>query len=214
VNISLEELRSLSDNLHNVPDNRPAWLREMPYAMETLSHYYRLIWELVKQKKPAYSLEIGIDKGGSTLTLAAAHPAGSVVSVDISKDACENARRIAEAHGLRNLVVANDDSLRNIKLLRTIGKKADLLFLDGRHDFEHCYAEYIEYRPFMQQGGIILFDDIHESRQMETAWEYVVDPKVELPRAHHSGFGACKVDHSIVCPTLSSIVDQAYEKFR
>lgn len=212
MNITLEELRRLSDNLHTIPDDRPDWLKAMPYAMEHVSHYYRLIWELVKSFKPSYTIEIGIDKGGSTLTLAAANPQGSVVSVDIDKAACENAKRIASQRGLSNLQVVNDDSMRNLKLLELIGKKADLLFIDGYHDFTHAYGEYEQYRRFVAQDGIILFDDIHESKEMDVAWSYVVDPKIELPKAHHSGFGACRVNHLIPCQTLDSIAASASAK--
>lgn len=213
MNISLAELRSLSDNLATIPDDRPDWIKQMPYAMESSTHYYRLLWELVKQKRPACTIEVGVDKGGSTLTLAQANPAGKVVSIDIDRAACENARKIAEAHHLTNLTVVCDDSMRYIQSWDR-EKKIDLLFLDGAHDFEHCYGEYAAYRPFIAEGGIILFDDIHEGKQMDAAWSYIVDPKVELPKAHHSGFGACKVDRSIACPPLESILEQAKVRFK
>lgn len=196
MNVSLQELRGLSDNLHTIPDTRPQWLKDMPYAMESASHYYRLLYEIVKWHKPGYTLEIGVDKGGSTMTLAAAHPAGTVISVDIDKASCENARKIAVARGLLNLQVVENDSLKHVKFLQGIGRKADLLFLDGYHDFKHAFSEYEQYRPLMNQGAIILFDDIHESKDMESVWDHVVDPKIELPKAHWTGFGACKVDFS------------------
>lgn len=202
MNISLEELRNLSDKLYAIPDDRPDWLKAMPYALESVFHYYRLLWELVKQKKPEYTLEIGIDKAGSTMTLAAAHPTGIVISVDIDQAACENARKIALAHGLLNLRVVQNDSIKHVEFLSGIGRKADLLFLDGYHDFSHAYAEYLAYRPLMKPGGIILFDDIHESKQMDSFWQAVRDPKVECPKSHWTGFGACKVDHSVICPTV------------
>jgi predicted O-methyltransferase YrrM len=205
MNLSPEELRNFSDVLVSLPDDRPQWLKDMPYARESPEHYYVLLWQIVKRYKPEFIVEIGIDKGGSTLTLAAANPAGRVMSVDIDKAACVNAYNIAVAHRLTNLEVVHDDSLNNIKAVRQSGKQIDLLFVDGAHDFLHCRAEYEGYRPLMKQGGIILFDDIHESREMEQAWESVVDPKCELPKAHWTGFGACKVEHSIPCPSLTSI---------
>jgi tRNA G46 methylase TrmB len=213
MNLSLEELRRLSDTLDTIPDDRPQWLKDLPYGMESISHYYRLLFELVKRYKPEYVLEIGIDKGGSTLTLAAANPGGSVVSVDIDKPSCDNARKIAADHGLTNLLVIQDDSLKHVTRLGEIGRKADLLFIDGWHDFNHSYQEYEQYRKFMKDGGIILFDDIHESRQMDVMWQYIIDPKVELPKSHWTGFGACKVNHSIVCPPWSAIVVEATRKF-
>lgn len=206
MNVSLQELRALSDSLHTTPDDRPQWLKGMPYSSETKSHYHILLWEICRRYKPEYTIEIGIDKAGSTLALAAGNPAGAVISVDIDKPSCENAKKVALSHSLVNLTVAENDSLKHCReLLQGIDRKADLLFIDGAHDFKHAFAEYVEYRPLMKQGAIILFDDIHESKDMEAVWDKIVDPKVELPKAHWTGFGACKVDFSISAPTFAGI---------
>lgn len=202
--ISLDALRYLSDHLDTYADDRPGWLVAMPYATETPTHYYRLLWELAKQKKPAVVIEIGIDKAGSTMSLAAGNPGGKVTSIDIDQGSCQNARSIAELRGLKNLTVVCDDSLRQVRSFDP-ELQIDLLFVDGAHDFSHCYQEYELYRPFMREGGIILFDDIHQGSEMEAAWAAIVDPKVELPRAHQSGFGACKVDHRISVPPFASL---------
>lgn len=213
MNITLQELRALSDNLHLEPDDRPAWLKAMPYSMENPSHYHRLLFEIARRYRPEYVIEIGIDKAGSTMALAAGNPEGTLLSIDIDRGACENAKRLALQHGLKNLQIVNDESSRNLKLIEVIGKKANLLFVDGAHDFVHAYSDYQQYRNFVCEGGIILLDDIHEGREMEAAWGHVVDPKIELPKAHHSGYGACKVDHAIPCKTLETLLGEGKGKF-
>jgi predicted O-methyltransferase YrrM len=208
MNVTLEELRKLSDGLGAIPDGRPDWLRAMPYSRETPTHYHRLLWELVRRYRPTYTIEIGIDKGGSTLALADGHHAGEVASIDISGDACWNASMIARQQGLGNLTVIHRDSL-SFQALSILGERpglADLVFIDGAHDFKHVYAEYVEYRKLTCQGGVILFDDIYEGPEMEAAWRLVLDPKIELPAAHKTGFGACKVDRAIKVPTLEEVL--------
>lgn len=213
MNVSLEDLRALSDSLASLPDDRPAWVRAMPYVTETPSHYSKLLFEIVRRYKPEVVIEIGIDKAGSTMSLAAGNPGSQITSIDIDRASCENAGRIAAQQGLKNLTVLHDSSTRRAPMLVKSGMKADLLFIDGAHDFFHCYRDYEVFRPLMNQGGIILFDDIHQGREMEVAWSYVVDPKIELPRSHHSGFGACKVNHAVVCPSFDDIQEEAKRKY-
>jgi hypothetical protein len=50
--------------------------------------------------------------------------------------------------------------------------------------------EYNLYRPLMQKGGIILWDDIF-MEGMIRGWEMIPEPKVVLPNLHaHLGFSA------------------------
>ncbi len=215
MNVTLDEIRSLSERLAGLPDDRPAWLRAMPYAMETPSHYYRLLFEFVRQWKPNLVVEIGIDKAGSTMSLAAANPESKVISIDIDEGSCLNARRIAAEHGLSNLTVVHSDSIQALEALRSGPRllRIDMLFLDGAHDFVHVYNEYQQFRKHMTHDGIIFFDDIHEGKEMEASWDLVLDPKVELPKAHATGFGVCKVNQFQNCPTLAEVLPHVRGRF-
>ncbi len=213
MNVTLDEIRNLSEQLADLPDDRPAWLKAMPYAMESKSHYYRLLWEFCRRWSPKLTIEIGIDKAGSTMSLADASPRSSVISIDIDQGSCENAKQLAAQHGLDNLIVVHNDSIQAFKLLRLGLPKVDLLFVDGAHDFVHSYDEYQNYRKIMAHDGIIFFDDIHEGKQMEASWDLVLDPKVELPKAHATGFGVCKVNQFQNCPTLEEVLPHVRGRF-
>lgn len=212
MNVSLQELRSLSDNLHTIPDDRPQWLKEMPYVTQPGSSYYQFIYELVKRHRPARVLEIGIDKAGSTMCLSYGNPSGKVWSMDISKESCENARRLSREHNITNLSIIQGDSL---KAPERSGweDKVDLLFLDSWHSFDQVYREYVLYRSTVKEGGIILFDDIRYSKEMAVAWDLIPDPKIDLSELHHSGFGACKVDPSITPVSWESIREEAKRRY-
>lgn len=209
MNVSLNDLRSLAVELPRLFDDRPMWLKEMPYASQPGSEYYRFLWELGKRWKPERVLEIGIDKGASTLTLAASNPQGTVVSMDINPGACENARAIARHHEIQNLGILHQDSLKVVAFERPF----DLGFLDSWHSFDQVYREYVLYRPFMKEGAIILFDDIKYSKEMAVAWDLIPDPKIDLSELHHSGFGACKVDRSITPVSWESIREEAKRRY-
>lgn len=211
MNVSLDDLKRLAQELPRLPDTRPTWLKAMPYVTQEGSDYYRFIFELVKCHRPARILEIGIDKAGSTMSLAAANPSGQVVSMDISREACENAGRTAQAHGLQNLTIRCQNSLE--LGFESSWPKIDLLFLDSWHSFDQVYREYVMYRKVVNPGGIILFDDIRYSKEMAVAWDYIMDPKVDLSELHHSGFGACKVDSARRPPSWESVTEEAKKKY-
>ncbi len=207
--MNLSDLKQLASELPRLFDDRPLWLKEMPYASQPGSDYYRWLWELGKRFHPERVLEIGIDKGASTLTLAASNPTGTVVSMDINPGACENARTIARHHEIKNLGILHQDSLKVVAFERPF----DLLFLDSWHSFDQVYREYESYRPLVRPGGIILFDDIRYSKEMEVAWDYIADPKMDLSELHHSGFGACQVDPALTPRTWETIKAEAKERY-
>jgi cephalosporin hydroxylase len=209
MNISLGDLKRLADELPGLPDGRPQWIKDLPYTTQDGSSYYKFLWELCRRHKPERTLEIGIDKAGSTLSMAAANPEGTVVSMDINPGACENAQAIAQRHEVKNLGVLHQDSLKVIAFERPF----DLMFLDSWHSFEQVYREYVLYRPFMKQGAIILFDDIRYSKEMSVAWDLIPDPKIELPSLHHSGFGACRVDKDVNPVGYDSIATEAKRRY-
>jgi predicted O-methyltransferase YrrM len=208
--MNLDDLMKLAAALPALPDDRPAWLRAMPYVTQPGSSYYQFLWELVKRYRPAKILEIGIDKAGSTLSLAAANTEGSVTSMDISAGVCENARAIARHNGVQNLTILEGDSLKSAGLVQ---RPFDLMFLDSWHSFDQVYREWENYRPLMRPGGIILFDDIRYSKEMEVAWGYINDPKIDLSMLHHSGFGACQVDPAVTPRFWEAIKDEAKERY-
>ena len=211
MNVSLNDLKALAVELPRLFDDRPMWLREMPYVTQSGSSYYQFLWELVKRYQLGRILEIGIDKAGSTFCLSVGNPYGRVFSMDVNAGVCENARTLARHHGVENLTVLCNDSLKVESALFEC--PLDLLYLDSWHSFDQVYREYVLYRPFVKDGGIILFDDIRYSKEMQVAWDLIPDPKIDLSELHHSGFGACKVDRSITPVSWESIHEEAKRRY-
>ena len=198
MNVSLEDLKSLAEALSGIPDDRPRWLAEMPSASDEgqtqFARYYRFFHEFVKRFSPTSVLEVGTYKGSSAAHLALAAPACRVLTLDVDPEATRLVRAVAGERGLTNLTAivrpSSDALFGEAERLAPF----DVLFIDAVHDFENCYGDYLRYRPLVNPGGIIFFDDVRIDRQMEAAWSCIADPKVELPSLHYTGFGACKLD--------------------
>lgn len=195
MDIKLSDLQALADRMPLIHDDRPAWLSSLPYARdEQHGCYYRFFHELAKVASPLRVLEIGTHLGGSSAHLAFANRGGHVTTIDIDPKSAA----LVEGFGLENLSAMTIDSSRATEALS--GRAPfDVLFIDAEHEFEPCRREYVQYRKLVRDGGIVFFDDIHMHDGMDRAWAAVADPKIDLPRIlHYTGFGACKVDASLV----------------
>jgi predicted O-methyltransferase YrrM len=86
----------------------------------------------------------------------------------------------------------------------------DLLYIDALHDFNHAYGEYVLYREFVVDGGMIFFDDLDldmATGDMQILWDHVVDPKSKLPGLHVTGFGVAVKDPAVRPRPWQEVID-------
>ena len=98
-----------------------------------------------------------------------------------AKAVAEVAKRNFEKLGLKNieLIEGNFDET----LLPTIQKMVtvDMAFVDGNHRYEPTVRYFKELLPALHEYSILVFDDIHWSKEMEQAWEEIKQyPSVTL----------------------------------
>ena len=210
--MDLDAIKQLAALITTIPDSRPEWLKALPSAMEEgitqFGRYYRFFWEIAKRWAPERVLEIGTYKGSSIAHFAAGNPKGKCVTVDIEADSA----RLASEFKLPNLLPITANSAEAVDRCKILSPY-DILFIDGQHDFNHCYGEYVLYRPLVKQGGLIFFDDIHVHPEMEVAWEYIIDPKAEINNLHWTGFGVCQVDLTKDVAPWTDVIGEATKKF-
>ena len=201
---TLADLVRLAQDLPSLPDIRPAWLREMPYACGAGEAYYRYYAELVARYQPLRTVEIGTDRAVATAHLAYENTA-PVVTIDHNWRALENALALP----LLNIEAIYGDSSTAVEAARGHGPY-DLLYIDALHDFNHAYGEYVLYRELVVDGGMIFFDDLDldmHTRDMQILWEHIVDPKAMLPGLHATGFGVAIKDPAIAPLPWRDVID-------
>src|SRR5579872_3631131 len=154
VNRRLEDLHRIEQSLEKEKDLRPEWLRTLDN--DPTSVYYRFFFECAAKVKPLVSFEIGTCEGKSAAHLATGNPRGTVITIDIRPES----KTLADCLLLPNLVSIVGDSLKIPPLLKWM-PALDLLFIDGQHDLRQAYQEYLQYRPYVREGGLVYFDDIH-----------------------------------------------------
>jgi predicted O-methyltransferase YrrM len=147
---------------------------------------HRYLGEAIAELKPALVVEIGVWKGGSTMTLAsglkALGPEGVVIAVDTWLGSSEHwiqpdwTAHLAIVHGypqffykfMANILAAGLqshvlplplDSLNAARLLELHGSAIDLIHLDAGHDYRSVSGDLEAWWPLLRPGGILIGDD-------------------------------------------------------
>jgi predicted O-methyltransferase YrrM len=133
--------------------------------------YAELLYKLVHYYQPHHVLELGTSLGITTAYLSAAAPQlttveGAPAVASIANDFFEQAQLKQIQLTVGNFdVVLNDDFLKQVQ--------PDMVYIDGNHRKEPTIRYFNLLLPYMQEDAWIVFDDIHWSREMEEAWEYI-----------------------------------------
>jgi len=141
-----------------------------------LQHEKELAWLLEKARviKPTRIIEIGSLYGGTLWHwMQLVGKGGQVVVIDqlVSPQASEYAlqrechektwKQWAEKFGVElHIVETGSTYAETIGKVHGLMPEADLLFIDGDHDYEYVRSDFINYGPRVRQGGIIAFHDI------------------------------------------------------
>lgn len=135
--------------------------------------YGQLLYRMVKHYHPHTILNMGTSLGVTTAYLAKADPVSSVITMEGSPEVAAKARQHFKSLQLGNIHLAEgnfDDTIQDVlKELKTV----DFAFIDGNHRKEPTESYFQQILPFTHNDTILVFDDIHWSREMEEAWEMI-----------------------------------------
>jgi len=143
-----------------------------------------LLFRIVAYFKPLYVLEIGTSLGLSTAALSLGLLNAGVLEKMTTLEGCPQtagiAKRSFEKFGLDNIdtVITEFGSyLKNSAL----HDKPQLIYFDGNHQKE-ATLNYFEFLlPTISNESVWIFDDIHWSAEMESAWKIIKKhPKVTV----------------------------------
>lgn len=135
--------------------------------------YGQLLYRMVNYYQPQSILELGTSLGITTSYLSLAKPDAKLVTLEGADAVAQKARHDFQTLQLPNVSVIEgnfDDTLSSaIAQLPTI----DFAFIDGNHRREPTERYFNQLLPAINNGSILIFDDIHWSRGMEQAWQTI-----------------------------------------
>lgn len=132
--------------------------------------YGQLLHRIARFYQPKTIIELGTSFGITTSYLALAQPGSKVITAEGAKEIASIAKQNFQNPGIKNieLVEGNfDDTLETILAKLSF---VDLAFIDGNHRQEPTERYFNQILSKTHNDSILVFDDIHWSREMEQAW--------------------------------------------
>ena len=135
-----------------------------------------LLVKIVQYFNPNQILEIGTSLGIGTASLSIGYPKSKITTLEgcteTSKIAQENIDKF-ELGNIKLIIGDFKNTLPNVLKNQVF----DLIYFDGNHQKE-ATIEYFELcLETAHNETVFIFDDIHWSKEMEVAWNYIKDHK-------------------------------------
>jgi Predicted O-methyltransferase len=122
--------------------------------------------------KPAV-IELGTSLGISTMYLASGGPGLVVFTVDACPETSGLAKENFSEAGFENIRLMNGSFDSTIPELKKQSVRPGLVFIDGDHRREPVLRYFNQMAEISNGSTVIVLDDIHQSREMEDAWNEV-----------------------------------------
>lgn len=132
--------------------------------------YGQLLYRMVNAYEPTTILELGTSLGITTSYMALANPSSNIITMEGAAEVAKIARRNFDELGLKNIRVVEGNFDTELSNVVDDLKSVDLVFIDGNHRREPTERYFHELLPKVNNESILIFDDIHWSREMEQAW--------------------------------------------
>jgi predicted O-methyltransferase YrrM len=132
----------------------------------------QLLHRIVKHFQPKNLLELGTSLGITTLYEATATDFEKFITLEGCPNTAAQAKEIFEKNNLGIEISVGDFSTTLKNALQEL-KTVDYVFFDGNHKEEPTLTYFETCLPFAHNNSIFIFDDIHWSTEMESAWEKI-----------------------------------------
>ena len=144
--------------------------------------FAQLLFRMVNFYQPQNILELGTSLGITTAYLASANMNVPVITMEGAKAVAAVARVNFRQLQLNNIEIIEgnfDDTLTST--INAQSALIDFAFIDGNHRNEPTIQYFEQLLLKATDRTVLVFDDIHWSREMEAAWEHIkAHPSVTL----------------------------------
>ncbi len=152
---------------------RFARVRDIAKKSSVSSKKGQFLYKLVKHYKPRCVIELGTAFGISSMYMAMGYRNCHIYTIEGCHDTINIATHNFSRLGLGNIeeICGNFDEVLP-EILKKTGT-VDLVFIDGNHKKDATLRYFDECLNHIQNNTIFVFDDIHWSAGMKTAWENI-----------------------------------------
>lgn len=155
----------MKSNTRKVKDIAASSLKPKKYA--------QLLFRIANYYQPKYVIELGTSLGITTAYLASANPQATIYTCEGDISIAGIASNTFKELGLKNIELVQGDFAATLPGLFSTLPATDFAFIDGNHKKEPTMQYFKQLLEHATPAAILIFDDIHWSREMEEAWEYI-----------------------------------------
>lgn len=146
-----------------------------------------LLFRIVRYIRPENILEIGTSLGLATAALSAGNQNAKITTLEGCKNTLDQCQlqvlpsRAQSRDCFQNIAFVNTEFEVYLKTINQQQTTYNLIYFDGNHS-QHATLAYFEFLlPTITNDTVWIFDDIHWSQDMETAWQTIKHhPKVTI----------------------------------
>nr|AIA13261.1 Methyltransferase domain protein [uncultured bacterium] len=141
----------------------------------------QLFFRMVQYYKPFTIVELGTSLGITASYFAAANPTSKVYTLEGSESVANVAHENFQQLGISNISLIRGNFNDTLPVLLQRLNAIDLAFIDGNHRRQPTINYFEQLLKKADENSVFIFDDIHWSREMEEAWQYIQQhPSVTL----------------------------------
>jgi len=133
----------------------------------------QLLFRMVIYYQPARVLELGTSLGITTSYLSLGNPYGKVTTMEGANEIAEIAKRNLRNPETRNIEIIEGDFDNTLSSVVRGLSSVDFAFIDGNHRQEPTESYFQQLLSKTNNDSILVFDDIHWSKEMEAAWQTI-----------------------------------------
>lgn len=143
--------------------------------------YAQLLYRMVRYYKPSTILELGTSLGITTAYLSSGIDSARVFTCEGAASIAAIAKDGFNELGRRNIELIPGDFTQSLPALLKRTGPVDFAFIDGNHRKLPTLDYFEQILAHASPSAILVFDDIHWSREMEEAWTSIQQhPQVKL----------------------------------
>jgi predicted O-methyltransferase YrrM len=141
----------------------------------------RLLYRIVNYFQPSTILEIGTSLGLATSALSLGNPKSKIITLE----GCPNTSILSQMQfqkfNFNTVELTNTEFSKYLYSKNLKSEIYDLVYFDGNHSKKATTDYFNLLLPSISNDSVWIFDDIHWSKDMEDAWEFIKKhPRVKV----------------------------------
>ena len=133
----------------------------------------QLLFRMVKAYQPETILELGTSLGITTSYLSLAKPDGNLTTMEGAAAIADVAKKNFHKLKLQNISLAEGNFDLTLPAVVSGLSSVDFAFIDGNHRQQPTENYFHQLLAKINNDSILIFDDIHWSKEMEAAWDTI-----------------------------------------